>query len=94
MTKLEDQWKDKIKVIAVSMDDARSAGKIKSLVKSRKWSFDIYVDETNALYKALNLNSIPASFIIDNKGNIKYSHVGYKPGDELILLEKALQPEG
>ena len=91
MTKIEEEWKGKIKVIAISTDDARSANKIKSLVKSRNWNFEIYSDDTFSLYKAFNVNSIPASFVLDCEGKVQYAHTGYKPGDEKVLIENALK---
>ena len=33
---LEDSWKNKVRIIAVSIDDARAMAKVKSLVKGKK----------------------------------------------------------
>ena len=49
---LEDSWKNKVRIIAVSIDDARAMAKVKSLVKGKKWPFEVLLDPNKELYKA------------------------------------------
>lgn len=88
---LKERWQGKIRVIAVSIDDTRSIAKVKSIASGNKWAFEVYLDVNKDLYRALNLNLIPTSMLINNKGKVEYIHTGYMPGDELELLEKALK---
>ena len=52
---LEDSWKNKVRIIAVSIDDARAMAKVKSLVKGKKWPFEVLLDPNKELYKAFNI---------------------------------------
>lgn len=88
---IQEEWKDKVRILAVSIDDSRAAAKVKSLVKGKKWPYEVLLDVNKELYKALNLTSVPYAMIVDQKGNMIYSHVGYMPGDEIVLIRKALE---
>lgn len=87
---IRDRWEGRVRVIAVSVDDSRSAAKVRSLVKGRRWPYEVYLDANKNLYKTFNLTSIPFAIVADSKGRIKYSHSGYTPGDESVLVDKAL----
>ena len=87
---LEDEWEGKFRVVAVSVDDSRASAKVKSLVKGRRWSFEVWQDANMELYKAFNLASIPFVCIV-HEGAVVWKHSGYMPGDENIVLEKALK---
>ena len=75
------------RVIAVSIDDARTSARVKSFVKGKGWTFDIYLDPNSDLKRALNVNEVPHVLIIKN-GKIVYQHNGYLPGNEEELFEK------
>lgn len=84
-----DEWVTQtgVKLIAVSIDDSRSALKVGADVKSKDWKYDIYIDENQDFKRAMSVNSIPHTFIIDGKGNIVWQHNSYAEGDEDILYE-------
>ncbi|WP_027378553.1 TlpA family protein disulfide reductase [Chryseobacterium daeguense] len=84
-----DDWKKetKFKMYAISTDDARTTSKVKTVVKSKGWSYDILLDPNQSLKRALNINSIPYTVLV-HKGKIVYSHVGYSAGDEEELISK------
>lgn len=77
-----------VQVIAVSIDDARSSSKVSVFVNSKDWPFEVYLDENSDLKRALNINNIPHSVVVDKKGNVIWQHAGYLPGDEEVLFEK------
>ncbi len=87
---IQDDWKDKIRIIAVTIDDARATAKVKSLVKGKKWPFEILFDTNKELYKALNISAVPHIMII-NENKIVWTHSGYMPGNEITVVEKALE---
>lgn len=89
LLEIEDLWKGKLRIVAVSVDDSRAVGKVKSLVKGKKWPYEILLDQNKKLYKALNLTSIPFIMII-HKGKTVWTHTGYTPGNEDIVIKKAL----
>lgn len=89
LAEIEDMWADKIRVVAISTDDARSASKVKSTVKAKMWPYEVYTDENSTLAKSLNISSIPFVMIVAD-GKTVYSHTGYTPGSERLLVEDAL----
>ena len=89
LAEIEDTWADKIRVVAISTDDARSASKVKSTVKAKMWPYEVYTDENSTLAKSLNISTIPFVMIVSG-GKTVYSHTGYTPGSERLLVDKAL----
>lgn len=84
-----DEWKKLtgVRIVAVSIDDARNSKKVAPFVRGRRWEFDVYLDENADLKRALNVNEIPHTFVLDRQGRIVYQHKSYAPGDEELLLD-------
>jgi cytochrome c biogenesis protein CcmG/thiol:disulfide interchange protein DsbE len=84
-----EDWKAEtgIKVIAISIDDARNSVKVLPFVNGRQWEYEVYLDENSDLKRALNVNNVPHTFIISPKGEILWQHNSYTPGDEITLYE-------
>jgi peroxiredoxin len=76
-----------VKLIAISIDDARSSGKVVTDVKSKGWEYEVYIDENQDFKRAMNVNNVPHTFIIDGSGKIVWSHNSYTEGDEDKLYE-------
>jgi cytochrome c biogenesis protein CcmG/thiol:disulfide interchange protein DsbE len=87
---LYDKWKNEVdfEFIAVSIDDSRSASKVKSLASGKKWPFIVLIDENQDVKRAMNVTDIPFCFIFDKNGKYVYRHSGYLPGDEFIMLKE------
>lgn len=83
---LED-WQDDygVELVAVSVDDSRNAVKVKPMVNAFNWDFDILMDPNGNLQRAMNVANPPVTFLLDQKGNIVYTHTGYVEGDEYEL---------
>lgn len=82
-------WQEEtnVELIAVSVDDSRTVGRVKSLVNGKDWDYKVLLDKNNDLKRALNASSIPLTILVkDNK--IVYEHSGYSPGAETELFEK------
>jgi cytochrome c biogenesis protein CcmG, thiol:disulfide interchange protein DsbE len=76
-----------VKLIAISIDDARSSGKVVTDVKTKGWEFEIYIDENQDFKRAMNVNNVPFTFIVDGTGRVVWSHNSYSEGDEDKLYE-------
>jgi peroxiredoxin len=76
-----------VKLIAMSIDDARTAGKVVTDVKSKGWDFEVYIDENSDFKRAMNVNNVPHTFLVDGAGKIVWSHNSYTEGDEEALYE-------
>lgn len=81
------------KVFAVSIDDSRTSGRVKSFIKGRGWTFPVFQDINNDLKRALNIPNVPHTLIVRNQ-KIVYQHDGYLPGNEEELIEKVRTKTG
>lgn len=76
-----------VKLIAISIDDAKSVDKVKPFVNGKNWDYDVYLDSNKDLYRALNINQIPHTFLLNGKGEIVWQHVTYTEGSEEDLYK-------
>ncbi len=76
-----------VKLIAISIDDARSSAKVAPDVKMKGWEFEVYTDENQDFKRAMNVNNVPHTFLVNGNGEIVWSHNSYAEGDEDILYE-------
>lgn len=83
-------WQDEtgVKVIAISIDQAQNIQKVKPLVDSNGWEYEVLLDPNSEFRRAMGVNLIPHVFVIDGKGNIAESRSGYTEGGETHLIEK------
>ncbi len=77
-----------VKLIAVSVDDARTMSNVKPFVNGKGWEYEVYVDPNGDLKRALNVGAVPYTFLVNGKGEIVSVHTGYAPGDENELYEE------
>ena len=89
-------WLEEVdmKVVAVSVDDARTVSRARAMTQGQGWDDYVCVyDKNQDLKRAMNVSLTPHTFVVDGKGNIVASHSGYTPGSEQELFEeiKALQ---
>lgn len=75
-------------VVSVNTDTPRSLARVKSLVKSKKYSMDILSDPSSKLLRKLGSRACPFTVLINMDGTIYSSHLGYSPGDEIALEEE------
>jgi len=82
------EWQEEtgVKLIAVSIDDERTAKRIKPMVNGRGWEYEVYHDYKGELKQKFNIHSVPYLMVI-YKGKIVYSRNSYTPGDEEHLYE-------
>ncbi|MFT6845037.1 MAG: cytochrome c biogenesis protein CcmG/thiol:disulfide interchange protein DsbE [Flavobacteriales bacterium] len=89
---LYDDWQEEtgVKLIAVSIDDARSVTRVLPYINASAWDYDVYLDTNQDFKRALNVNNVPHTFLIDGNGNIVWQHNNYADGDEYELYEQIL----
>jgi len=87
---LLETWREKYNVtlVAVSIDNAKNVLKVKPYVDGQAWDFDVLLDVNEDLKRALNVNNVPYTILLDKKGNIVWKHEGYVEGNEYILDEQ------
>jgi len=89
IAELYDQWQEDycLEVLAVSTDDTRSSDKVQAYVDGVGWEYDVLLDANEDLKRALNIQLVPYTVVVDAEGDIIYEHSGYVKGDEYELEE-------
>jgi cytochrome c biogenesis protein CcmG/thiol:disulfide interchange protein DsbE len=87
---LYEDWQKEtgVKIYAISIDDQRTVDKVKPYVSAQGWEYEVLLDTNAELKRALGVNNVPFTFLVDGKGNIVWKHNNYNPGDENELYEK------
>ncbi len=82
-------WVDEtgVKLVAVSIDDARSVPKVAPTANGNGWEYEIYLDTNGDFKRAMGVNMIPHLFLLDNDKQIVYQHTSYAEGNEWELYE-------
>lgn len=90
ISNLYDEWVEEtgVKLIAISIDDSRSNKRVAPFVKSKKWKFEVYLDENSDFKRAMGVSNPPHTFLLDGNKNVVFEHIGYAPGNEIPLYEK------
>lgn len=86
-----DEWQEEtgVKLVAVSIDQAQNINKVAPLVAENEWPWETVLLDPNSDFKrALGIQMIPYTLIVDGQGNIVYKHNGYTDGAEEELIEK------
>lgn len=85
-----ETWQEEtgVKLIAVSIDDARSMARVAPYVNGQGWDYEVLLDPNGDLKRALNVNNVPHTFLLNGDGEIVYQHNNYEPGDEKELYAK------
>ena len=85
-----EDWQDEtgVKIIAISIDDSRTSPKVAPFVNGRGWEYEVYVDQNSDFKRAMNVNNVPHTFLLNGKGEVVWQHNSYVIGDENELYEK------
>lgn len=70
------------KVISVNMDNPRSMSKVKSYIKSQKYSFKVLSDPKSELFRKTGGKVMPYILMVNTDGSIFQRHIGFTIGDE------------
>ena len=81
-------WQDEtgVKLIAVSIDKAQDESKVKPLVNSKGYEYQVLLDPNGDFKRAMGVNMVPTVFIIDGKNNIVETRTQYTDGSEEHLI--------
>lgn len=86
-----EEWSAKVpfRFIGVCTDDSRGLAKAKALCRSRGWDDFLFYFDTNKEYmRAMNVTTMPHLILFDKDGKAVYTHIGYTPGDEILLWKE------
>jgi len=85
-----EDWQEDtgVKLVAISIDDSRSASKVKPYVNASGWEYEIYIDANRELARSMGVSTVPHTFLLNSNGKVVWEHKGYIDGDEDELLEQ------
>ena len=83
-------WQDEtgMKLIAISVDEAQNVNRVKPLVDSEGWEYEVLLDTNGDFSRAMGIQMVPYLMILDGKGNIVETRNGYTDGSEMHIIEK------
>lgn len=91
-------YEDKVKVLAISIDDSSALPAVRNYVNARNFSFTVLLDQDSSVCRLFNPSRrIPFAVLISKEGRIVYTHSGYMPGDEnkfIQEIDKLLEDKG
>ena len=80
MQKLYETWdKDKFVMLAVNIGESRE--KVRSFAESNGYTFPILLDEDQKVARKYGIRGIPATYLIDEQGNMVNKVVGAREWD-------------
>lgn len=87
---LYPDWEEEtgVKIVLVSVDNARSINRVAPFVNGKGWEFDVYIDSNSDLKRAMNVVNVPHTFLLDAQGKIVWQHTSFMDGDEEEVLEQ------
>ena len=76
-----------VKLVAVSIDDARNMEKVGPYVNGKNWEYDVLLDPNGDFKRAMNVNNVPHIFLLNGKGEIVWQQNSSAPGDEAKIYD-------
>jgi thiol-disulfide isomerase/thioredoxin len=77
-----------VKLITISLDDARTMQRVAPFVNGKGWAYENYLDPNGDFKRAMNVNMPPQTFVLNGNKEIVWQHVGYVEGNEDELYEE------
>lgn len=89
-------WQDEtgVKLIAISIDDARNTPKVAPFVNGKGWEYEVYLDPNSDFKRVMNVNTVPHTFVLNGDKQVVWQHNAYAPGDEEELYEVVKEHAG
>ena len=87
-----DNWQREsgVKLIAVSIDDARTFPRVRANVDAKEWKYEIYVDEDSTLKRSMHVEDLPHLFVLNANNEIVWQTSGYKLNDSVAKLHDVI----
>lgn len=76
-------------VIAINLDHDRSDAE--AFLKKFPHAFDVRFDPGAASAEQFRIQGMPTSVVIDRHGNVRFTHIGFRPQDDAVYAEQLRQ---
>lgn len=85
-----EEWQSEtgFTLVAVAIDDQKTINSVPVYVNGKGWEYLVLLDPNGDFKRAMGVNNVPHTFLVDKSGNIVYTHNNYAPGDEEKLYEE------
>uniref|UniRef100_A0A7C4GFD7 Redoxin domain-containing protein n=1 Tax=candidate division WOR-3 bacterium TaxID=2052148 RepID=A0A7C4GFD7_UNCW3 len=80
-----------LQIVALSVDKPADEQRVRAFVKSKKWPYIVLLDQQQKVKKAYNIIIKPTAYLINMDGEIVFTHIGYKKGDEAKIRAEILK---
>lgn len=80
-----------LQIIALSVDKPADEAKVKTFAKSKKWPYYVLLDNKGKVKDLYGITIKPTAYLINQKGEIVYTHIGFKQGDEKRIRNEFLK---
>ena len=77
-----------VNLIAVSIDDSRTSPKVGPFVAGQGWDYTVVLDPNSDLRRAMGVNNVPHTFLLNGAGEIVWQVNKYVPGEEEVLISE------
>ncbi|MBA5793670.1 TlpA family protein disulfide reductase [Flavobacterium sp. xlx-214] len=83
------QWQKDygVELVAISIDDSKTINRVKPMVTSKGWKYNVLLDTNQDLKRALNVVNVPYTMIL-YKGKVVFTHSNYTPGIETKMEQE------
>jgi len=90
---LYPEWEEEtdVKIILISIDNARSINRVAPFVNGNAWEFDVFIDTNSELKRAMNVVNVPHTFLLDKNGKIVWQHTSFLEGAEEKVYSELLK---
>lgn len=92
LVELQNEYKDKLVVIGISLDQQNTIKELKPFMKQYGINYPVVLGTQQVVMDYGNIQAIPTSFLIDQSGNIVDTHVGLVPKSTYTnMIDKLLK---
>jgi peroxiredoxin len=88
LEKLQQRFAGKVAVVSVNIDKQRANAE--ALAGQLKLSFPVALDPQGAVAATYDLPKMPTSFVLDQKGVVRYVHEGFDGAGDVKRFEKEI----
>jgi cytochrome c biogenesis protein CcmG/thiol:disulfide interchange protein DsbE len=75
-----------VTLVAVSIDDSRTSPKVGPFVAGQGWDYTVVLDPNSDLRRAMGVNNVPHTFLLNGAGEVVWQANKYVPGEEEVLV--------
>ena len=81
-----------VKIIAVSVDNARSMARVAPFVNGRGWTdIQFYLDPNQDFKREMNIINVPHTLLLNKDNEVVWQHTSYSEGDEYEVYDQLIE---